>query len=93
MPNDKWLMPKRSHNRRVSTGIQSSQRLMSDTRNTRSVGGDVSVDPVIEAYKKDIDLTLIREQLRRTPDERVERMLAALRLAEELRAAGSARRR
>jgi hypothetical protein len=66
---------------------------MSDTRNTRSVGGDVSVDPVIEAYKKDIDLTLIREQLRRTPDERVERMLAALRLAEELRAAGSARRR
>ncbi len=50
-------------------------------------------DPVIEAYKRDVDLTLILEQLRRTPDERVERMLAALRLADELRAAGSRDRR
>ena len=46
------------------------------------------LDPVIEAYKTHVDVTLIREQLRRTIDERVTRMIAALRLAEELRAAG-----
>ena len=46
-------------------------------------------DPVIEAYKRDVDRTLLREQLRRTIDERVQRMIAALRLATELRAAGS----
>jgi hypothetical protein len=48
-------------------------------------------DPVVEAYKKHVDLTLIRAQLRRTPDERVARMIGALRLAEELRAAGTKR--
>ena len=26
------------------------------------------VDPVIEAYKKDVDRTLLREALKRTPD-------------------------
>lgn len=50
------------------------------------------MDPVIEAYKKDVDRTLIREQLRRTPDERVQRMIGALRLADELRRAGRGRR-
>lgn len=45
-------------------------------------------DPVIEAYKRDVDKTLIREQLRRSVDERVRTMMAALRLAEELRASG-----
>lgn len=45
-------------------------------------------DPVIEAYKRDVDRTLIREQLRRSIDERVRNMIAALRLAEELREAG-----
>ena len=28
-------------------------------------------DPVIEAYKRDIDRTLVRENLRRTPAERL----------------------
>jgi hypothetical protein len=50
-----------------------------------------AVDPVIEAYKKDVDRTLIREQLRRSPDERVQRMIGALRLAEALRRAGRGR--
>ena len=45
-------------------------------------------DPVIDAYKKDVDRTLIREQLRRSVDARVRNMLSALRLAEALRAAG-----
>ena len=45
-------------------------------------------DPVIEAYKKDVDRTLIREQLRRPVDVRVRNMIAALRFAEALREAG-----
>jgi hypothetical protein len=32
-------------------------------------------DPVIEAYKKDIDRTLLRENLKLTPDQRVRKML------------------
>lgn len=41
-------------------------------------------DPVVEAYKRDVDRTLIREQLRRSVDERVRNMIAALRFAEAL---------
>ena len=42
----------------------------------------------IEAYKRDVDRTLIREQLRRSPDESVRKMIAALRFAEALHEAG-----
>jgi hypothetical protein len=45
-------------------------------------------DPVIEAYKARVDRSLLREQLRRTVDERVRNMVAALRFAEALRHAG-----
>ena len=45
-------------------------------------------DPVIEVYKAHVDRTLIREQLRRSVDERVRNMIAALRFAESLRRAG-----
>jgi hypothetical protein len=31
-------------------------------------------DPVIEAYKKDIDRTLLRENLKLTPAQRVEKL-------------------
>jgi hypothetical protein len=44
-------------------------------------------DPVIEAYKKDVDRTLIRENLKRTPDERLRRLEAFVRDMAELRAA------
>jgi len=49
-------------------------------------------DPVIDAYKKDVDRTLVREQLRRSVDERVRNMIAALRFAEALHEAGRRRR-
>lgn len=52
---------------------------------------DLEPDPVIELYKRDVDRTLIREQLRRSVDERVRNMIAASRFAEALREA--ARRR
>ena len=45
-------------------------------------------DPVIEAYKKDVDRTLLRESLKRTPEERVLRMQSAIDFLDELRAAG-----
>lgn len=42
--------------------------------------------PTIDAYKSGIDRTLLRENLRLTPAERVDRMVAALRFAEAVRA-------
>ncbi|MBM3810271.1 MAG: hypothetical protein FJW20_01425 [Acidimicrobiia bacterium] len=45
-------------------------------------------DPVIEAYKQHIDLTLIRESLKLTVTERMERLLEMQRLAEEMKRAG-----
>lgn len=34
----------------------------------------LELDPVIEAYKKDVDRALIRENLRRTPAQRLENL-------------------
>lgn len=45
-------------------------------------------DPVIEVYKKDVDRTLLRENLKRSVTERFERLMALQRFAEELRRAG-----
>lgn len=45
-------------------------------------------DPVIDRYKRDVDRTLIRENLRRSAEERLERLMGLQRLAEELRRAG-----
>jgi len=41
--------------------------------------------PAIEAYKKDVDRTLIRENLKLTPDERIKKMISVLRFVEEVR--------
>lgn len=46
-------------------------------------------DPVIEAYKAHVDRTLLRENLKRTPEERWRRFTQALQLAEEVRRAGA----
>lgn len=50
-------------------------------------------DPVIEAYKKDIDRTLIRENLKLTPSQRVQKLIAFERFDRELRRAGDELRR
>ena len=47
-------------------------------------------DPVIETYKRDVDRTLIRENLKLTPDERMKKMLSMLRLVEEVRRSSTA---
>jgi hypothetical protein len=47
-------------------------------------------DPVIEAYKKDVDRTLIVENLKLTVDERMRNLVAMQRFDSELRRTGSA---
>ena len=42
-------------------------------------------DPVIEAYKCDVDRTLLRENLKLSVDERFRKLMALRRFAEELR--------
>lgn len=59
---------------------------MKDSAN--SAKSRIESDPVIEAYKKDIDVTLIRENLRLTVDQRFQQLMELQRFAEELQNAG-----
>lgn len=45
-------------------------------------------DPVIEFYKKDVDMTLLRENLKLSVEERFRKLMQLQRFAEELRRAG-----
>lgn len=49
---------------------------------------EISPDPVIEAYKKDVDRTLIRENLKLTVEQRLLKLIELQEFAEELRRAG-----
>ena len=51
-----------------------------------------SRDPVIEAYKKDVDRTLIRENLKKSLEERVLALQAMLEFVYEVRRAGKVMR-
>jgi len=42
-------------------------------------------DPVIEVYKRDVDRTLLREHLRLTPQQRIEKLQSFMRSLETLR--------
>ena len=46
------------------------------------------LDAVIEAYKKDVDITLICENLRLTVDQRFQQLMKLQQFAEELQNAG-----
>lgn len=46
------------------------------------------VNPMVEAYKRDVDVTMLRENLKLTVHERFERFERAMELFEELSAAG-----
>ena len=48
-------------------------------------------DPVIEAYKKDVDRTLLIENLNLSPQDRMDKFEAFMRAVQEIR--GSARKR
>lgn len=45
-------------------------------------------DPVIEAYKKDVDRTLIRENFKLSHEQRLLKLMELQRFAHELRQAG-----
>jgi hypothetical protein len=45
-------------------------------------------DPVVEAYKRHIDRSLLRENLHRTPEQRVRALMEMQRLAAEALRAG-----
>lgn len=49
---------------------------------------DADLDPVIEVYKKDVDVTLIRENLRLTVDQRFDQLMKLQQFAADLRRAG-----
>jgi hypothetical protein len=52
-----------------------------------------AADPVIEVYKRDVDRSLLRENLKLSVEERFLRLMELQRFAEELRRAGAAARR
>ena len=55
-------------------------------------GQALGSDPVVDAYKRHVDRTLLRQNLQRTVTERVENLIALQRLAAEARRAGQSRR-
>ena len=67
----------------------------------RATGFDLGVeliprptpDPLIEAFKRDIDRSLLLRNLDKTPDERLRSLQALNRLADEAHRAGAAARR
>jgi hypothetical protein len=61
---------------------------MSDVINSHDLAPPDYSDPVIEAYKKDVDRTLLRENLKLTVDERFRKFESFARYARELREAG-----
>ena len=48
----------------------------------------IDPDPVVEAYKQDVDLTLIEENLKLAVEQRFLKLMALQELADELRRAG-----
>jgi hypothetical protein len=53
---------------------------------------DLEPDPVIEAYKQHVDRTLLRENLKKSVEERLLALAELQRFADELRRAGRAAR-
>ena len=51
------------------------------------------LDPVVEVYKRDLDRTLLRENLKLTHAQRLEKLVNFSAFAAELRAAGARARR
>lgn len=57
-------------------------------RNAAEPRSRSSIDDIVELYKRDVDRTLLRENLKLTPDERVRKMVAVVRFAGVVREAG-----
>lgn len=50
--------------------------------------GEPQEDPVIAVYRKDVDVGLIRENLKLTVQQRIEQLMAMQHFIQELRRAG-----
>jgi hypothetical protein len=59
-----------------------------NSRREKRATDDVRPDAVIETYKRDIDRTLLRENLKLTVEDRFLKLIELQRLATELRRAG-----
>ena len=53
----------------------------------------VMTDEIIELYMRDVDRTLLRENLKLTPTQRFEQLMEMQRFAEELQRVGRAARK
>lgn len=60
----------------------------SELRRQPPPAGEARPDPVVEAYKRHVDRSLLRQNLRRSATERVENLMALQELAAEARRAG-----
>jgi hypothetical protein len=47
-----------------------------------------SIDDIIDVYKRDVDVSLIRERLKRSVEQRLEDLMELQRFAEELHRSG-----
>lgn len=82
-PGDRW-------NLSASGGARFSSVSQADSKHGAA---PFDPDPVIEAYKKHVDRTLLRENLKLTPGERLEKLAAFMRSLREVQgAAGPGRR-
>lgn len=61
---------------------------MQDRIEKAQTGSQAQRDPVVEAYKRDVDRSLLRENLRRSPTERVANLAAQLEALLEERETG-----
>lgn len=84
----KYGLLRASEERTVSEPIPSARDAPASMR-----AAGFEPDPVVDVYKRDIDRTLLRQNLRRSVTERVANLMALQRLAVEARRAGRARER
>ncbi len=61
---------------------------MEPMKDVNRVEAGKDLDPIIEAYKKGVDVTLLRENLRLTVDQRFQQLMKLQQFAEDLRHAG-----
>jgi hypothetical protein len=59
-------------------------------RYTENMSRERASDPVIEAYKKDVDRTLLRENMKLDVEQRLRQLMELQKFAEELQRAGRA---
>jgi hypothetical protein len=65
--------------------------LADENFDTLPPGVEIATDPVIEAYKKDVDRTLLRENLKLTVEQRFQRFESFMRGIYEMRGAAGRR--